>query len=124
MEEREREERQLERLPTAGNQLPVTESLLGSDEEEVKGEGERREACSLQESKVGGGSGRNELSRWFVYQGWPAGGEGGRRGEERGGSRSSRESRGGRRRSQEEMYTHAWWDECRILFRPCRKQLE
>ncbi len=43
MEEREREERQLERLPTAGNQLPVTESLLGSNEEEVKGEGERKE---------------------------------------------------------------------------------
>lgn len=51
MEEREREERQLERLPTAGNQLPVTESLLGSNEEEVKGEGERR-GFSLQESKV------------------------------------------------------------------------
>lgn len=41
MEEREREERQLERLPTAGNQLPVTESLLGSNEE-VEGERERR----------------------------------------------------------------------------------
>lgn len=45
MEEKEREERQLERLPTAGNQLPVTVSLLGSnEEEEVKGEGERSEA--------------------------------------------------------------------------------
>lgn len=43
MEEREREERQLERLPTAGNQLPVTESLLGSNEEEAKVEGERGE---------------------------------------------------------------------------------
>lgn len=46
MEEREREGRQLERLPTAGNQLPVTESLLGSNEEEeekVREEGERRE---------------------------------------------------------------------------------
>lgn len=53
MEEREREERQLERLPTAGNQLPVTESLLGS--EEVEGEGGRRErGFSLEESKVGG----------------------------------------------------------------------
>lgn len=41
-EEREREERQLERLPTAGNQLPVTESLFGSNVE-VKVEGERRE---------------------------------------------------------------------------------
>ena len=30
MEEREREEKQLERLPTAGNQFPVTESLLGA----------------------------------------------------------------------------------------------
>lgn len=34
MEEREREERQLERLPTAGNQFPVTESLLGSKKKE------------------------------------------------------------------------------------------
>lgn len=34
MEEREREERQLERLQTAGNQFPVTESLLGSNKEE------------------------------------------------------------------------------------------
>lgn len=33
--EREKEERQLERLPTAGNQFPVTESLLGSKEEVV-----------------------------------------------------------------------------------------
>lgn len=37
MEEREREERQLERLPTAGNQLLVTGSLLGS-KDEVEGE--------------------------------------------------------------------------------------
>ena len=52
MEEREREERQLERLPTAGNQLPVTESLLGSnEEEEVKGEGERREDLNCRRAK-------------------------------------------------------------------------
>lgn len=38
LEERVREERQLERLPTAGNQLPVTGSLLGIGEE---GERER-----------------------------------------------------------------------------------
>lgn len=38
MEEKEREERQLERLPTAGNQFPVTESLLGCKKEVVKGE--------------------------------------------------------------------------------------
>lgn len=42
MEKRDREERQLERPPTAGNQLPVTESLLGSNEEELRGEEERR----------------------------------------------------------------------------------
>lgn len=54
MEKREREERQLERLPTAGNQLPVTESLLGSNEEEVKGEGERRRDLVMQEGKVEG----------------------------------------------------------------------
>ena len=51
MEEREREERQLERLPTAGNQLPVTESLLGSNEEEVKGKGERREGLVCSRAK-------------------------------------------------------------------------
>lgn len=52
MEEREREERQLERLPTAGNQLPVTESLLGSkqEEEEVK-EGERGEDLVCRRAK-------------------------------------------------------------------------
>lgn len=35
------EERQLERLPTAGNQFPVTKSLLGS-KEEVQEEGAPR----------------------------------------------------------------------------------
>lgn len=50
MEERERVERQLERLPTAGNQLPVTESLLGSNEE-VKGKGERREGLVCSRAK-------------------------------------------------------------------------
>lgn len=52
MEEKEREERQLERLPTAGNQFPVTESLLGSNEEEAEREGEKR-GFSLQESREG-----------------------------------------------------------------------
>lgn len=40
-EKRRGKERQLERLPTAGNQFPVTESLLGS-KEEVQGEGAQR----------------------------------------------------------------------------------
>lgn len=39
--EEEGEDRQLERLPTAGNRFPVTESLLGS-KEEVQGEGAQR----------------------------------------------------------------------------------
>lgn len=48
----EEKERQLERLPTAGNQLPVTESLLGSnEEEEVKGEGERSEDLVCRRAK-------------------------------------------------------------------------
>lgn len=48
----EREERQLERLPTAGNQFPVTESLLGS-KEEVEGEGTQREdlVCRIVEEE-------------------------------------------------------------------------
>ena len=51
----EREERQLERLPTAGNQFPVTESLLGS-KEEVEGEGTQREdlVCRIAEEEKWG----------------------------------------------------------------------
>lgn len=55
MGEREREERQLESLPTAGNQFPVTESLLESNEEEEGSRRRRKEnSFSVQESKGGG----------------------------------------------------------------------